>query len=538
MSSKAQNPYLIKDNDKVIITPEGYSKLSEFVTDTTGPVYVFNGKLSAVKVAAAMARLSRRKGDMREIILDEFMDIEAKQEDSLIKRVVSEYGDDSVQQLIGLQFVVEDASNLLTKILEKRRFASYLEQSTRYIFFDKKDKNGRYSYYTPELNDDLTRFYNLTMDKILDLYSIMVRGVTAYLRKQHPEPTDISERQAWLNSTRAAACDAVRRVLPVAVKSTVGIFASAQAVEYMVMNLLSDPIAEARIVGEQILREARKVTPAFLERADQLERGGMISAYISITKSNVRDLAREYLDYASLPLTWSLSKSSVRLVSYWPDNELDLVPEILFEHAEHLSLSEIERQVASWDNVKKAKVFRAYIGERFNRRARPGRAFEKAHFEWEIVGDYGTFRDLQRHRVVDSMEWQRLSPFLGYDVPDLVREAGFEHDFRQCFVLSSELFDEMSATSELEAQYATLLGHRMRYRLIANLREAFHIIELRTGPAGHPGYRKICNQMFDQLKEVYPMSGEGMKFVNQGEDPELARLAAELATQKKLKKLD
>ena len=292
----SDNPYLRKEGDRLVVTEEGYRKLAEVVTDPIGQVYAFNGKLSPVIIAAAMARLSRRRGDMREAILDEFMDVEGNKAEAVIKRVVSGFGDDSVQQLIGLQFVVEGASNLLTKLIEWGRLASYLEQSTRYIYFNEKDVNGRYSYYTPELKSQTSRnFYTKTMDRIMDNYSLMVEAVIDYLRKKHEEPEDRKKRAAWIQSTRATALDAVRPVLPVSVKSTVGVFASSQAVERMVMNLLSEPLPEARIVGQQILREARKVIPAFLERADQPDRGGAITAHRANTKNTVRDLARKYL---------------------------------------------------------------------------------------------------------------------------------------------------------------------------------------------------------------------------------------------------
>lgn len=527
------NPYLFKEKDRLVITEEGYRKLGEIVTDPNGQVYAFRGTLSPVIIAAAMARLSRRMGDMREIILDEFMLDQGEDANYLLRRVVSEYGDDSVQQLIGVHFVVEGASNLLTKLLEWGRLASYLEQSTRFIYFDKLDEHGNFRYHVPQITNYLIMPYKYTMDEIFGLYSSMVRALTQYLRTKNPEPVD--GKAAWVASTRAAACDAVRPVLPVATKSTVGIFASAQAADRLIMNLLSEPLPEARIKGEEILRELRKVIPIFLERTDLPSRGGSITAHRAMTRAAVRELARKYLDYSNV----QPASCSVRLVSFWPECELDLVPEMLFEHAEPLSLREVEEQVRHFSGERKVEIFRAYMGERFNRRHRPGRAIEKAHFEWEFDGkDYGTFRDLQRHRIVDSWEWQRLSPRFGYEVPAIIKEAGLEADFRKCFELSEALYGQIADHDEIQAQYATLLGHRMRYRAVINLREMFHIFELRTTPAGHPGYRAICNSMFDQFKAVYTLSAEGMKFVNQGESEELGRLAAERAVQYKLEKLD
>jgi thymidylate synthase ThyX len=145
-----KNPYLKAVGDKFEVTPAGRDFLDNIVTDSTGPVYAFRAKASPLMTAAAMARLSRRGSDLRETYLDEFAMAGEKDASGLIHRVVTAYGDDSVQQLVGLHLVVEDASNLLTKKLEWGRFASYLEQSTRYIYFDEKDSKGKYRYYVPE----------------------------------------------------------------------------------------------------------------------------------------------------------------------------------------------------------------------------------------------------------------------------------------------------------------------------------------------------------------------------------------------------
>jgi thymidylate synthase ThyX len=528
----SDSKYVRKTEDGYEITPEGERKLDEVLTNRTGNVYAFNGNESPIMIAAAMARLSRRGDDMRITYLDEFAGAGDEAADALIHRVVTAFGDDSVQQLVGVHLVVENASNLLTKLLEWGRLGAYLEQSTRYIFFDKKDKDGKYKYYTPENLGELTDEYNQAMDAIFDLYSKIVRQLTDYVRTQHPEPEDKKERTAWLGATRAQACDAVRQALPVATKATVGIFVSGQALDSLVMHLMSEPLEESRAVGRQILAEARKVVPAFLERTDIPERGGATTAYRANNREAMRELARKQL--VSKPVT----EDRVDLIRYWPESENDLVAEILFE-ASDLSLAQIEEQVKDWSQAKKAEVISSSVGERLNRRHKPGRAWEIPHYEFEITNDYGTFRDLQRHRIVDALEWQRLTTDLGYSVPDLVTTAGFKEDYRKCFDLSQQLYAKMCDTGLVaEAQYATLLGHRMRYRLMLNARAAFHFLELRTAPQGHPGYRKICKIMYDKICEVHPTIGAAMKFINKDEDPALTRLAAERATQYKLEQLD
>ena len=299
------------------------------------------------------------------------------------------------------------------------------------------------------------------------------------------------------------------------------------------MHLQSDDLVEARRTGDEILKQVRKIAPAFFERADKPDRGGALVAYRANTYQAVDAIAKEYL-----PDSYALPVSPVELVDYWPRNELDLIPDMLYEHS-NLPIKELKKQVSGWTYDQKAKVAETYIGERLNRRQRPGRALEKAHYSWDLMCDYGIFRDLQRHRMVDDMEWQELTPRYGYEVPKLVDEAGLTEEFEACFDISLRLHSLLQAEGYvLEAQYATLLGHKMRWKVTYNAREAFHLHELRTGPQGHPGYRKLVQQMHERLSEVHPILGEAMKFVNQGEDPELTRLAAERYTEFKLRELD
>jgi thymidylate kinase/thymidylate synthase ThyX len=526
-----KNPYVEKTEAGFKITPVGKAFLEESITNTEGNVYAFNDKLSPLTIAAAMARLSRRGDDMRITILDEFAAAAGKDE-KLLQRVITAYGDDSVQQLVGHHFVIEGASNLLTKKLEWGRLAAYLEQSTRYIYFDQKDEHGQYRYYTPDYLDKSTKqLYQNAMDRIFDLYSEMVRKATQYVRDNSSVPKE-EQDMAWQGATRAQACDAIRPVLPVATKSTVGIYASGQALESLIMHLLSDELPEAVQTGQQILEEARKVIPTFLERADKPDRGGAIIAYRANTHQAVKKLAEEYL-----PENHAAETTPVQLTSVWPRNELDLVPDMLYEHS-NLPLTEIEAEVAHWPIERKYEILETYMGERLNRRHKPGRALEKAHYSWDLVCDYGIFRDLQRHRIVDDLEWQLLTPRYGYDIPKLVEDAGLVEEFEACFDLSLKLHSLLVAAGyALEAQYATLLGHKMRWKITYNAREAFHLHELRTSPQGHPGYRKLVLEMHEKLAAVHPTLAEAMKFVNQGEDEELTRLAAERYTQFKLQQL-
>jgi thymidylate synthase ThyX len=384
------------------------------------------------------------------------------------------------------------------------------------------------------LNATTAESYEKIMDQIFDKYSDMVHKLTKYVETNSTTPQN--ERDgAWKAACRAQACDAARGVLPVATKSTVGIYASGQALENLIIRLLSEDLVESRTTGQALLDEARKIIPSFLERADLPERGGATSAYMHNTKSKMRQLAEE-----KLPTSYSSSAQRlepVSLIDFWPKNELGLLPHMLYEHSD-LGLEQINDSLQTVDYSTRVDMMKSYFGERLNRRHRPGRALEVAHYTFDIVCDYGIFRDLQRHRMVDALEWQVLTPRLGYETPKLVSNAGLDDLYDECFDLSLKLNSTLVAAGyETEAQYATLLGHKMRWKITYNARQAFHLHELRTTPHGHPNYRALVKQMHQKVAEVHPLIAEAMIFIGKDEDPELTRLAAERATQMKLKQM-
>jgi thymidylate synthase ThyX len=507
-------------------------RLARFVTSTTEPVYALTEQLPCSIAAAAMARLSRCGDDLRTILLREFLPQEPKEppsagfggtgkEEGLLRRVITAYGDDSVQQLVGLHVVVEGASNLLTKLLERPRVgAAYLEQSTRYIFFDTKVGDPpHYRYVVPtELNDEQRIHYCAEMDGMFERYSQAVHRLVEHLETKSAEP---SKDAAWRAAIRAQACDAARCLLPAATSSTVGIFASAQALDSLIMHLNGHALGEARNVGNALLTSARQVAPLFFERTDLPERGGATTAYLRETADQVQRYC------ASNPFE-RLGSKAVELVDYWPRNEEELGGALGFAAGVG----------ATGASNKFQELVNIYAGQRLNRRHKPGRAFELAHYTFQHRTAYAEFRDLQRHRLVDAFDWCKLEPGEDWDLPQLAEDAGLTHLYSQSFCASYELHEWLNARcGPTVAQYAVLFGHKLNWRWSMNLREAMHIIELRTTPQGHPSYRKLCQDMYAEIARVHPVLASTMKFVNCGEDPELSRLAAERATAFKLSQL-
>jgi thymidylate synthase ThyX len=542
-TDKPTNPYVYKDETgNWIITDAGHEFMAGKVTSTTAQVYAFTPEANPIEVAAAMARLSRRDGTLISCILDEFATTDEGADD-LLDRVITSFGDDSVANLFSFYIVTESISNLATKQIEWSRIASYLEQSTRYIYYYQKQANGTYKYYRPDLPADLLAIYVETMDHIFDLYAEVVDAMAEYIRTQNPRPSKADDPNgfaAWPAATKAQACDAVRTMLPAATLSTVGIHASALSIDNMVKHLWAEPLPEMNELGTQILQAAKQVAPVFLRRTDQADRGLVDVAYRRDNRARMQEVA----GLAETPVCYvDPEEVEVRITDFWPHKEEDFLPRLMLAESSR-SLTQLRADIAVEKANSDEEAFaeyvatciQAYCGDRLNRRHKPGRALEASAVEIEIVGDYGTFRDLQRHRMVSAFEWQRVSPYYGYDVPKLVVDAGLEDKFREAFEVSERLHCRLSAAGfEEHAQYAVCMGYRMRYSFVANVRELFHLLELRTSPQGHPGYRAICNEIYKQLQAIWPNIAAAMKFVNQADDlGELTRMASERNTAAKL----
>ena len=219
--------------------------------------------------------------------------------------------------------------------------------------------------------------------------------------------------------------------------------------------------------------------------------------------------------------------AEVTLLDFDPDGEEKVLVAACFSH---LGCSEREaaRRVRRLGHDDRVALLRAYVGDRRNRRHRPGRAFERTDYRFELVTDYGAFRDLQRHRML-TIEWQRLGISLGYDMPDLVADAGLGERYDEAIGRAEDLYRSLLPDFPEQASYAVALAHRIRYVMQFNAREAMHLVELRSGTQGHPAYRRVAQQMHRAIAEVagHRALAEAMSFVDHGVDrPRAPRIRA------------
>ena len=530
-------------------TEEEQAILRPYFTNVDLPVFALVNLPEVVK-GALFARYSRSPKSLRRLFLDEFVGdldlsgdlsfdatVGLRRAEELYEKVFFEYGDDSVAQLGGVHLACEQASNLLTKILEWGRLMAYLEQSTRYLGYDARLPSGHYRYYrAPEiLESPMGARYVGDMDRMFDAYAQMLPDAQAWLQQRYPqEPgdSDFVYRQA----VRAKALDAVRGILPAASLSNVGIYGTGQSYEMLLLRMRSHPLPEARHYADLMLEELRKVIPSFLRRIDIAERGGEWSEYLAQTRTDTTAvLERLWPDALAEPI--DLDEREVRLVDFDPEGEDKVVAAICFAGST-MSESEAIRRVGALGLDDNVAIIRAYVGERANRRHRPGRAFERTDYRFELVTDYGAFRDLQRHRIL-TVEWQELSPHLGYDVPAVIEEAGLEGAYAETMERSAALHHDLLEEHADQAGYAVALAYRLRYVMQMNAREAIHLIELRSGPQGHPSYRRVAQDMHRAIAEVagHRAIAEAMAHVDHGAT-DLERLESERRAEQRRQRSD
>jgi thymidylate synthase ThyX len=518
-------------------TPEEADVLRRYFTNLDGPVFALVNLPEVVK-GALFARYSRSPKSLRRLFLDEFvgdLDISGdasvdatvglSRAEELYDRVFFDYGDDSVAQLGGVHLACEQASNLLTKVLEWGRLMSYLEQSTRYINYDSR-LDGRYRYHRdPDvLASPLGLRYVGDLDRLFDTYAAMAATMVEHFRSGNPKQPGDSDF-VWRQAVRAKALDTVRGVLPAATLSNVGIYGTGQGYEALLLRMRAHPLPEARQYAELMLAELRKVIPSFLKRVDVVDRGVAWSEYLASTRRATAEVAQRL--FAGDDEVPAADGPGVELVDWDPDGEVKVVAAMLYPHTDRPE-SAVEAKVRDMTTDERLAVVRAYVGERANRRYRPGRAFERCDYRFDVLADYGAFRDLQRHRLL-TVEWQALSPRHGYSRPSEVDDAGLADTFEEAMERSADLYDALGDEFPQQAPYAVALAYRLRFVMQMNAREAMHLTELRSTPQGHATYRVVAQQMHRLIAEKagHRALAEAMSFVDHSGGESLERLQSE-----------
>jgi len=513
--------------------------LERYFTNLDRPVFALRNLPEVVK-GALFSRYSRTEKSLRRVLLDEFINdpesgfqgiagagpadddmVAVQRAEEFYERVLVGYGDDSVAELAGAHVAVERVSTLAAKALEDSRIGiSPLEKSTRYVRFDRPGPDGRRLYHRgPELTHPA---YEPAADALFDTFSELLEPLTTSIRERFPLEPGESDR-GWKSATRAKALDLLRGLLPAGTLTNLGLFGNGRAFEYLITKLASSELPECRGLAEDLHRELAQVIPAFVKRALDEKYGRPASERMEKVRRALTSMSRRE-DPAPVS-----DSPSVRLVGHDPDAEQKVVQAALFPYSDR----PLDVQSAGAD-----AVLEALLGGRANRRQRAPRALEHAQYKFEIVANFAAYRDLHRHRML-TQDRQLLGTALGYDVPPALAELGMESRFRTA--IESAAAAHRQIQTELGtalAQYVVPLAFRVRWYFRVNLREIYHLCELRTTPQGHPDYRWVAQEMFRQVSQVHPRLARYATFVDMGPGDELERRQAERRLDEKLRTLD
>jgi thymidylate synthase ThyX len=516
--------YDFSDREKSILD-QHFSNTDKHVFAIITPRQVDRGAL--------MSRYSRSDKTMRKIFLDEFI-TNPNRGKEFYSKILSEYGDDSVAELGEAQLAVEWISNIAAKKIEDGRIGlSYLEKSSRYIPFDKKVGN-KYNYYRDEriLKSKYADLYIESCDNAFDVYSKSIDLMQKFISEIEPiddfvyfDSISISEKpfskltnkqdiesakKVYKSTVRSRALDILRNLLPAATLTNLGITGNGRAFEYLLTKLYCSELTELRNLASLLNSELDCVIPSFIKRVNE-KHGKSLQLFITNTNREISKLTDNYLGN----LQPDYSPQDVRLIDYTDSKDalVKVVSAILYENAHGQSLYDIIKLVESFTQEKIKEIIFAYTKFRGNRRHRPGRAFEMVEYLFEMFTNFGMFRDLHRHRIL-TIERQLLSTKHGYDIPKEVIYSGIGKDFKDCMYLSDNVYRKLAKTMPYEAQYAVNFAYKYPYFIKINLRELYHMVELRTIAQGHPDYRYICQEIYKKVNDVHPLLTKGMKFVD------------------------
>ena len=527
--------------------------LSDHFSNSDGDVFAIITPRQ-VDRGALMSRYSRTDKSMRRIFLEEFLKNKTRGEE-FYNRVLLEYGDDSVAELGEAQIAIEGLSNIAVKKIEDRRIGlSYLEKSSRYVAWNKKT-DGQYRFYRePELmKSKFADLYLETCNFSFDIYSKNIEPMINYVREKYPiekysfkdskdgkekefsklkNESDIrSANMIYKGSTKAKALDILRGLLPASTLTNVGITGNGRAFEYLLTVLGSSDLREEQDLASKIKKELDTTIKSFVRRADD-KYGKALQKYLKELKATSRKIAQKEIKAKII------SGTNTKLVDYETESDAinKIITGILYEQSPSTSYDNILLQVKKIPKEKKKKIIEIFTNLRTNRRHRPSRAFENVYYTFDLLNNFGMFRDFHRHRAL-TLERQLLTTDHGYNIPNEVRVLGMDKDYKDCMDKTKETFSKIRNKFPEQSQYVVNFAYNYPYFMKFNLREACHLIELRTVPQGHIDYRRVAQQMFREINRVHPVLSKIIKFVDLKEY-DLERFESEKRTEEKRKKLN
>jgi len=529
--------------------------LKRYVTNTSSNIFCLRNLPEVIK-GALFSRYSRSSMGLRSLLLKEFImseetafsaivssmannenddrDVEdqimaIKKAQNFYDRILDGYGDDSIGELGGGHLAIENVSMLAAKVIEDCRIGgSPLEKSTRYIYFDQK-VGGEYLFYREPIlmTSAFRELYLQTCNKLYETYSGLIPQLTLVMEKNFPKEQDVS-LVAYTAAIRAKVLDCLRGLLPTSALTNMGMFGNGRFFEGLLQKLNSNNLAEMQDIGKKGFQELSKIMPSFVRRAEPNHKYQLtFSQFTEQLQGELKALSEEC--GANIP---AMNSPGVRLASFDADGPAKVAAALMFEHSKS-GLTELQAYCRSLPEDHLSRILETGSNFRENRRHKSPRALEHATFTFEIVADFGAYRDLHRHRML-TQERQLLSCDLGYIVPSELRDTPMEKPYCDAMDEAKKAYDQIASELPEEAQYVVPMGFNIHWYFHVNLRALQWLCELRSAPAGHSTYRYIAQELAKQVSKACPQFERFFKFVDY-DGYELGRLGQEIRTAQKRK---
>ncbi|CDZ79724.1 FAD-dependent thymidylate synthase [Candidatus Rubidus massiliensis] len=503
--------------------------LEKYVSNTNSSIFALKNLPEVIK-GALFSRYSRSNLGLRSLLLKEFIGNTEESEFALIAgdganpenqilaiqkaqnfydRILDGYGDDSIGELGGAHLAIENISMLAAKVIEDARIGgSPLEKSTRYIYFDQK-VNGEYLFYRePILMTSAFRdAYLNTCNHLFETYSKLIPPLTVHFEERFPHDPSVS-KVAYTAAVRAKVLDCLRGLLPASTLTNMGAFGNGRFYEQLLHKLHCNSLAELQEIGKKMQEELGKIIPSFVRRAN-LEHNThkRFNQFYGTMETELAVVTKEHTNFSERSID-----PGVRLLSYDNDAVIKVAAALLYANS-NKGLYELYEYCKRLPDEEIARILDAGCAARENRRHKSPRALEQARFSFEIIADFGVYRDLQRHRLF-SQERQLLSCDYGYNVPDEIVGTAVEADYHLALQKAKQVYDTIATDLPEEAQYVVPMAYNIRWYMEGNLRLFQWMCELRSSAAGHPNYRYIAQSMAKQICQTFPIFERFFKFVD------------------------
>ncbi|MFT3776352.1 MAG: FAD-dependent thymidylate synthase [Minicystis sp.] len=482
------------------------ARIAPYVSSLTDDVFALSGLPEEV-IAVLFAYYSRSRDDLRtnlaRLLADQELDVAEGASGRPALHLASEkarafhekwvvgYGHASVAEHAVVHLAIENVSIVASKVIEDARLASYTEKSTRYVVFDQK------SYVEPPgLSPAAATRYRAIVEGLFTAYLDLMPKVTEALRVKNPRAEGTSEA-AYNAAIRAQACDLLRGLLPAGTRTNLGLTINARALEMLLSKMLSNPLGESVALAKAMHGAALHVAPTLVKyAAENPWRKGLQKTVGAVIK-------RVYTPPQGGATSTMVLTQPVRLVRHDKDALERVALALAYEGSDaHAHASGLIDGLRHATQGELAEIVTSAFSQRGPHDPAP-RALEASTVTFELMLDFGAYRDLQRHRLLTPAT-QRLGCHLGFETPGELADLGFSDAFHTALLSMYDAWTKLEAEHPLEAQYAVPLAYRVRTLWTLNLRELFHVVELRSAKQGHPSYRRIAQGMYRTASSAMP----------------------------------